>query len=256
MDGSGEAGGRSVLVVGGTGGLGTSMVRELLARGHRVAITTHAASGLADVQDLIDAGRIRAVVADVRARAELEDAAGALQNDGFATDSIIANAGTVSRDLILDLPDADIRRVLDTNLYGTMVALQVFAPTALSTRGARIVITSSVTAIHATPRRSAYIASKAGLIGLTRALALEWGPLGATVNAIAPGLIRTPLTADYFARFPDKGVAALGATPLGRLGEPEDIAGAVCFLLSDDASFITGQVLIVDGGLSAGSGAW
>ena len=111
-DETGRAGGRSVLVVGGTGGLGTSMVHAMLARGHRVAITTHAASGLAEVQDLIDAGRIQAIVADIRVRSELEAGASELKEAGFAPDSIIANAGTVARDLALDVPDADIRRVL------------------------------------------------------------------------------------------------------------------------------------------------
>ena len=104
--------------------------------------------------------------------------------------------------------------------------------------------------------RAAYTATKAGLSGLVRALAIEWGPKGSTVNAVGPGIIETPLTRAYMDQFPERVKASIENTPLRRLGTPEDVADVVAFLASDAARFITGQTVFVDGGLSAGSAWW
>jgi NAD(P)-dependent dehydrogenase (short-subunit alcohol dehydrogenase family) len=122
--------------------------------------------------------------------------------------------------------------------------------------GARVVLTSSVTAIHGMRRRALYSATKAGLSGLVRSLAVEWGPLGVSVNAVGPGIIRTPLLEPYIDAYPERAAAAVTATPLRRLGQPEDVAGVVAFLASDAAACITGQTLFVDGGISAGDAWW
>jgi NAD(P)-dependent dehydrogenase (short-subunit alcohol dehydrogenase family) len=118
------------------------------------------------------------------------------------------------------------------------------------------VITSSVSAIHGMDLRAAYTATKAGLSGLVRALAIEWGPLGVTVNAVGPGVIETPLTKAYMEEHPERVEATVANTPLRRVGQPEDVADVVLFLASDAARFMTGQTVFVDGGLSAGSAWW
>jgi NAD(P)-dependent dehydrogenase (short-subunit alcohol dehydrogenase family) len=104
--------------------------------------------------------------------------------------------------------------------------------------------------------RAPYTATKAGLSGLVRSLSIEWGRYGATVNAVGPGIIQTPLTQEYMKQNPERVSAAIANTPLGRLGEPEDVADVVAFLASDAARFITGQTIYVDGGLTAGSSWW
>ncbi len=117
-------------------------------------------------------------------------------------------------------------------------------------------ITSSVSAIHGMDLRAAYTATKAGLSGLVRSLAIEWGPRGVTVNAVGPGIIETPLTRAYMDQHPERVKATIDNTPLRRIGMPEDVADVVVFLASDAARFISGQTIFVDGGLSAGSAWW
>ena len=119
-----DRGGRTTIVIGGTGGLGTAIVRELLASGHRVAVIADAEAALSDVSDLIASGSIAHAIADVRDRAALEAAANQFERAGFVANGVVANAGVVARDLLLDAPDSEIRRVLDTNLYGTIATLQ------------------------------------------------------------------------------------------------------------------------------------
>jgi NAD(P)-dependent dehydrogenase (short-subunit alcohol dehydrogenase family) len=146
--------------------------------------------------------------------------------------------------------------MLDTNLYGSFITLQTFVPILARLPGGRVVVTSSVTAVHGMQRRALYSATKAALSGLVRSLAIEWGPQGIAVNAVGPGIIRTPLLEPYIAAHPDRAAAAVSATPLRRLGEPDDVAGVVSFLASDAAAFITGQTIYVDGGISAGDAWW
>jgi 3-oxoacyl-[acyl-carrier protein] reductase len=114
-------------------------------------------------------------------------------------------------------------------------------------------VTSSLSAIQGTDLRAAYTATKAGLSGLVRSLAIEWGPKGVTVNAVGPGIILTPLTKAYMDQYPERVTATIENTPLRRLGTPEDVADVVAFLASDGARFITGQTVYVDGGISAGN---
>jgi NAD(P)-dependent dehydrogenase (short-subunit alcohol dehydrogenase family) len=136
------------------------------------------------------------------------------------------------------------------------ITCQVFGPLLLAKPGGRVVVTSSLSAIHGMNLRAAYAATKAGVSGLVRSLAIEWGPKGANVNAVGPGIIKTPLTMAYMEQFPERVTASIEHTPLRRLGTPEDVADVVAFLASDGARFITGQTIYVDGGISAGSSWW
>ncbi len=193
-----------------------------------------------------------AELADVRDRAALEN----LRDRVGELDILVPNAGINTRGKALDLGDAQLRDMIDTNLYGVFVTSQVFAPALFDRPHSRVVVTSSAVAIHGMDVRAAYTATKAGLSGLVRSLAIEWGPLGVTVNAVGPGIIRTPLTQAYMDEFPERATATVENTPLRRLGTPEDVADVVAFLASDDARFITGQTLFVDGGITAGSAWW
>jgi NAD(P)-dependent dehydrogenase (short-subunit alcohol dehydrogenase family) len=187
--------------------------------------------------------------ADVRDRAALEALRGRLKG----LDILVPNAGVITRVKALELADAALRDMLETNLYGVFVTCQVFGPLLFARPGGRVVVTSSLSAIQGTDLRAAYTATKAGLSGLVRSLAIEWGPKGVTVNAVGPGIILTPLTKAYMDQYPERVTATIENTPLRRLGTPEDVADVVAFLASDGARFITGQTVYVDGGISAGN---
>ncbi len=245
--------GETALVTGGTRGIGLAIVRALLRNGARVI-------AISKSQEQIDLFRkefskdslASAELVDVRDRRSLE----ALRDRLDRLDILVPNAGVNTRIKALELPDEALREMLDTNLYGVFVTCQVFAPLLIKKPGSRVVVTSSVSAIHGMDLRAAYTATKAGLSGLVRSLAIEWGPLGINVNAVGPGVIETPLTKAYMDQHPERVAAAIGNTPLRRLGTREDVADVVVFLASDAARFITGQTLFVDGGLSAGSAWW
>ena len=184
----------------------------------------------------------RAVEADVsdpeQAKA-LVDAAGEL-------DILVNNAGVTRDGLIARMSDEDWRVVIETNLSGTFHTCRAAARGMMKRRSGSIVNVSSIVGLHGNPGQANYSASKAGIIGLTKALARELGNRGVRANVVAPGYVDTRLTqviADEMKEL------MLTNTPLGRFGRPEDIAGAVRFLCSDEASFITGEVLLVDGGL-------
>ena len=184
----------------------------------------------------------RAVEADVsdpeQAKA-LVDAVGEL-------DILVNNAGVTRDGLIARMSDEDWRIVIETNLSGTFHTCRAAARGMMKRRCGSIVNVSSIVGLHGNPGQANYSASKAGIIGLTKALARELGNRGVRANVVAPGYVDTRLTqviADEMKEL------MLANTPLGRFGRPEDIAGAVRFLCSDDASFITGEVLLVDGGL-------
>jgi 3-oxoacyl-[acyl-carrier protein] reductase len=159
---------------------------------------------------------------------------------------LINNAGITRDNLIMKLSAEDWQQVIDTNLAGAFFTCQAVARPMLKRRGGAIINVSSVVGVHGNAGQTNYAASKAGLIGLTKSLAKELGSRGIRVNAIAPGYIATEITAVL----PEAArEAILAGTPLGRLGDPADVARAVRFLVSDAASFITGDVLAVDGGL-------
>jgi NAD(P)-dependent dehydrogenase (short-subunit alcohol dehydrogenase family) len=245
--------GKTALVTGGTRGIGLAIVRALRRDGARVI-------AVGNSKEQIDAFReefrsdalARAELADVRDR----DALKAVRDGLDSLDILVPNAGVNTRVKALDLEDEALREMLQTNLYGVFVTCQVFGPLLFSRPGGRVIVTSSLAAIHGMDVRAAYSATKAGVTGLVRSLAIEWGPKGVTVNAVGPGIIETPLTRAYMDKYPERVAATIANTPLGRVGTPEDVADVVAFLASDGARFISGQTIYVDGGVSAGSSWW
>jgi 3-oxoacyl-[acyl-carrier protein] reductase len=184
----------------------------------------------------------RAIQADV---SDPDDAKRLVEESGDL-DLLVNNAGLTRDGLIARMPDEDWRDVLETNLSGAFYTCRAVARPMMRRRSGAIVNVSSIVGLHGNPGQTNYSASKAGIIGLTKALARELAPRGVRANVVAPGYVDTRLTREISEEM--RGLM-LKNTPLQRFGEPEDVAGAVRFLCSDEASFITGEVLLVDGGL-------
>ena len=245
--------GRTALVTGGTRGIGLAITRALRREGARVTAVSHSMEQVTKFRrEFAEDPMVEADLIDVRNRGQLEG----LRDRLKSLDILIPNAGVNTRVKAVELADESLRDMLETNLYGAFVTCQVFAPLLLEKSGGRVVVTSSALAIHGMDLRAAYTATKAGLTGMVRSLAIEWGPMGTTVNAVGPGVIQTPLTQAYIDEHPERAQAAIDNTPLRRLGVPEDVADVVAFLASDAARFITGQTIYVDGGFTAGSSWW
>jgi len=245
--------GKTALVTGGTRGIGLAITRAFHREGASViAITRHEDQAAAVRQEFGGDCRARVEIADVRDRASLERVR-------YSVDQLhvlIPNAGVATRAEALDLGSDALHAMIDTNYYGVFLTCQVFGPLLLRSPGGRVVVTSSISAIHGQKLRAAYCGTKGAVSALVRALAVEWGPGGATVNAVAPGIIRTPLIQEYADANPDKVEAGVAHTPLRRLGDPADVADVVLFFASDAARYVTGQTLVVDGGMTAGSDWW
>jgi NAD(P)-dependent dehydrogenase (short-subunit alcohol dehydrogenase family) len=245
--------GKTALVTGGTSGIGLAIIRALRRDGARVIALGRSKEHIETFREEFRQDSLAsAELVDVRDRDELKGVRDRL--DGL--DILIPNAGINTRVKALDLEDEALRDMLQTNLYGVFVTCQVFGPLLFLRPGGRVVVTSSLAAIHGLDLRVAYTATKAGLSGLVRSLAIEWGPKGVTVNAVGPGIIETSLTRAYMDKHPERVRATIENTPLRRIGTPEDVADVVAFLASDGARFITGQTIYVDGGISAGSSWW
>jgi 3-oxoacyl-[acyl-carrier protein] reductase len=232
--------GKVALVTGASRGIGRAIALELARAGAEVVVGYR--SGAEEAAALAQEIGGRAVQADVR---DPEQAAGLVEEAGDL-DILVNNAGLTRDGLIMRMPDEDWKTVLDTNLGGTFYTCRAVARGMMKKRAGSIVNLTSVVGIHGNPGQTNYAASKAGIIGFTKSLARELASRGVRANAIAPGYIQTALT-DVLPEEVQQ--AILANTPLARLGTPKDVAGAVRFLCSDEASFITGEVLLVDGGL-------
>lgn len=232
---------RTVLVTGGSRGIGLACARRFAAAGHRVAVTF-------STTPVAEAG-ILAVKCDVTDAAQVEAAVNEVEEQLGPVEVLVANAGVTRDGLLVRMSEDDFATVLDTNLTATWRLAKRVVPKMMKARWGRIVVVSSVGAYVGAPGQSNYAASKAGLIGLARSIAREYGPRGITANVVTPG----PIDTDMLATLPeDKRAAMSGVVPVGRIGEPEEVAAAVAFLASDQAAFITGAVLPVDGGLGMG----
>ncbi len=247
------------VVTGGANGIGLATARRFLDSGARVAIwdCVREAGELA-VTSLAGA-EVAFFVCDVTDRASVEAAVAETLARFGGIDILINNAG-ITRDAQLmkvkdgvaagGMTDADFDTVIAVNLKGVYTCTQAVVPHLLARGGGRIVNASSVVALNGNFGQTNYVATKAGVIGMTKVWARELGRRNITVNAIAPGFIATEMTA----KMPDTVLDGMKAhTPAGRLGTPEDVANAYCFLASDQASFISGAVLQVDGGLVIGT---
>ena len=232
--------GKLALVTGGSRGIGRAIALELGRAGAEVVVGYRTGREEAEAVAAEIGGRaVEADVSDAESAKALVEAAGDL-------DVLVNNAGLTRDGLLVRMSDDDWRTVIDTNLSSVFYTCRAAARPMMRKRAGAIVNVSSIVGVHGNGGQTNYAASKAGIIGFTKSLARELGSRNVRANVVAPGYVKTQLT-DVL---PEEATAAmLTNTPLGRLGDPEDVAGAVRFLCSDAAAFVTGDVLLVDGGL-------
>lgn len=237
------------LVTGGSRGIGRAITMALAAAGASVVVNYK--GNQAAAQEVIAAvealgGQALAVQADVAVQEDVERLFKTALDRFGRLDILVNNAGITRDGLLLRMKEADFDAVLDTNLRGAFLCTKAALRPMTKARGGRIINITSVVGLIGNAGQANYSAAKAGLIGFTKAVAREMATRAITVNAIAPGYVDTEMTAGLGDQIR---AAILENIPLGRLGTPEDIAGSVCFLVSDYASYITGQTLTVDGGM-------
>ncbi|MEI7992624.1 MAG: beta-ketoacyl-ACP reductase [Actinomycetota bacterium] len=232
---------RVVLVTGGSRGIGLAIAQRFAALGDQVAVTYNSSpppEGLFGVK------------CDVTNTAEVDAAFKSVEQQfGSAVEVLVSNAGITKDTLLLRMSEADFASVVDANLTGAFRVCKRAAQGMLRARKGRIVLVSSVVGLLGSAGQANYAASKAGLVGFARSLARELGSRSITVNVVAPGPVATDMTAVLSE---DRLKQVTDAVPLGRMASPEEIAGVVAFLASEDASYITGAVIPVDGGLGMG----
>ena len=241
--------GKTALVTGASRGIGRAIALRLAAEGASVAINYAGNTAKAEeTKAAIEAagGKAALFQADVSDSAQVEQMVAAV-TEAFGTIDILVNNAGITRDgLLMRMKEEDFDAVFDTNLKGIFHVTKAVSKLMMKKRAGRIVNMASVVGIMGNAGQRNYAAAKAGVIGFTKSAAREFAARGITVNAVAPGFIATDMTA----AMPEKAKeATLAAIPLRRMGEPEDVANAVAFLVSDQASYITGQVVKVDGGM-------
>ncbi|MFH0910301.1 MAG: 3-oxoacyl-[acyl-carrier-protein] reductase [Planctomycetota bacterium] len=241
---------KTAIVTGGARGIGEAIARRLAARGANIVlwdvqkeVVTATAAAIAEAHGV----RAEGTTVDVTSAAAVGEATRAARAAFGAVDFLVNNAGVTRDNLLLRMKEEDWDRVLDINLKGAFLCTQAVGRLMLKARSGRIVNIASVIGLSGNAGQANYAASKAGLIGFTKSVAKEFAPRGVTVNAVAPGFIRTPMTD---ALSDETRTYMLERIPLAYFGEVEDVAAAAEFLLSDAARYITGHVLTVDGGMA------
>lgn len=231
---------RTVLVTGGNRGIGFSIAQEFIAAGHRVAVTVRSGEG--------PAGSL-SVKADVTDPQSLDTAFAQVESELGPIEVLVANAGITRDTLLMRMTDEEFEEVVDTNLNGVFRVVRRAAKGMIKARFGRVILIGSVVGLLGNAGQVNYSATKSALVGMARSITRELGGRGITANVVAPGFIDTDMTASL----PEEQIAAFkGKIPAGRFATPEEVAKVVSWLASDDASYISGAVIPVDGGLGMG----
>lgn len=247
-----ELGGRVAVVIGGTSGIGRAISHGLAEAGADVVCTSRRQEQVDIAAAEIEAfgRRTLRVASDVSDKASLSNLLGECVSAFGRVDILVNSAGRTKRTPSLDVSEDEWNEIMETNLTGTLRACQVFGGHMVANGYGRIINIASLSTFVSLFEVAAYAASKAAVASLTKSLAIEWAKNGVNVNAIAPGVFRTALNTKLLDETP-RGQEFLTRTPMGRFGNVEELAGAAVFLASEAASFVTGEVLVVDGGFLA-----
>lgn len=244
--------GRTGVVIGGTSGIGQAIATGLALAGANIICTSRREDQVEAASSVIESLGRRTIrcVSDVSDRFSLDDLLSKTVSEFGKVDILVNSAGRTKREPTIDQNEEDWNAIFETNLTGTLRACQVFGKHMIANGYGRIVNIASLSSFVSLFEVAAYSASKAGVASLTKSLAIEWAKSGVNVNAIAPGVFRTALNQKLLDETP-RGQEFLTRTPMGRFGKVEELAGAAVFLASEAASFITGEILVVDGGFLA-----
>jgi 3-oxoacyl-[acyl-carrier protein] reductase len=231
---------RVVLITGGNRGIGYAIAKEFVAAGHKVAVTVRKGSGpdgaLSVKADVLDSGSLDSAIAEVEAKLG-------------PIEVLVANAGITKDSLLLRMSDEDFEEVINTNLNGVFRIMKRATKSMIKQRFGRVLLIGSVVGLLGSPGQINYSASKSALVGMARSISRELGGRGITANVVAPGFIDTDMTSELSA---EQQKDYLSRIPAGRFASPEEVAKVVSWLASDDAAYITGAVIPVDGGLGMG----
>lgn len=243
----GELEGKTAIVTGGSRGIGFAIAEALAADGAAVAVTARDEGRAAEAAEALGGAGGRGYGCDVRDPDACGELIERVEDDLGPVEILVNNAGITRDNVLVRLKDEDWKQVLDTNLRGAFYMIRAVARGMMKRRSGRIINISSVVGLTGNPGQANYAASKAGLVGLTKSVAQELARRNVLANAVAPGFVETDMTSDL------EGEAREALTeriPLGRIGQPDDVASVVRFLAGPDADYITGQVLVVDGGMT------
>ncbi len=239
--------GKTALVTGATGGIGAAIAKALHKAGATVAISGTRAQVLEELKGQLGGERVRVLPCNLSDAADVEKLIPAAEAAMGGVDILVNNAGITKDGLAMRMKDEDWQAVIDVNLTASFRLCRAAMRGMMKKRHGRIINITSVVGVTGNPGQANYVASKAGIIGLTKSLAQELAARSVTVNAVAPGFIATPMTDVLNDKQKE---AILGRVPAGKLGTPEDIAAAVLYLASDEAGYVTGQTLHVNGGMA------